>query len=204
MTPHNNQIMCFCRKFLVSLHISTSSIQFLPWNHSPLGWGNNVDPHGSPAATESSNDPAPCGWHRTQRGGKRVYFHNPKKDWSRKSEQVAPAQALFSWDWAFSTCHDACQVQNTAEGWRPWGLFRATAPWQMHPPPPPCMWEARLHTGRRACLQAVQYPGRARSCCSAALSRAAGKTNLQVGGVRLRPRGCTNASVKHHGTSEVL
>lgn len=144
------------------------------------------------------------GWHRTQGGRKRVYFHNPGKDWSRKSEQAAPAEALFSWDWAFSTCHDTCQVQNTAEGQKPWGLFSIAAPWETHPLPPPCMWEARLHTGRRAWPQVVQHPGKTQCCYSAALSTAADKNNLRAGGARLRPRGFTNAPVKQHGPSEVL
>lgn len=46
MTPHNNQIMCFYRKFLINLQISTSSTQSLPWSSSPLGWRNKTDSHG--------------------------------------------------------------------------------------------------------------------------------------------------------------
>lgn len=46
MTPHNNQIMCFYRKFLTNLQISTSSTQSLPWSSLPLGWRNKTDSYG--------------------------------------------------------------------------------------------------------------------------------------------------------------
>lgn len=50
----------------------------------------------------------------------------------------------------------------------------------------------------------LSAPRQAWCGCSAALSKAAGENNLRAGGARHRPRGCTNALVKHHGTSEVL
>lgn len=46
MTPHNNQIMCFYRTFLINLQISTSSTQSLPWSSLPLGWRNKTDSYG--------------------------------------------------------------------------------------------------------------------------------------------------------------
>lgn len=64
---------------------------------------------------------------------------------------------------------------------------------------------------RQGCVQGgelgrrqLSAPRQAGYRCTAALSRAAGENNLRAGGARLRPRGCTNAPVKHHGTSEVL
>lgn len=153
MTPHNNKIMCFCRKFLISLQMSTPNTQSLPWNDSPRGWGNKADPHGSPAAAESSSDPAPWGVTQDTGSGKRVYFHNPGKD---RSLNRGLQHRLFSREAEhFSTCHDTCQAQNTGEGWGPWGLFSTAAPWETHPPPPPCMWEARLCAGRGAWPQAA-------------------------------------------------
>ena len=104
------------------------------------------------------------GWHRTQGAGRGFISIIPGRT---ESLNRWLQHRLFSPEVEhFSTCHDACQAQNTGEGWGPWGLFSIAAPWETHPPPPPCMWEARLYAGRGAWPQA-------------ALSAQAGRVSVQ-------------------------